>query len=83
MDHGDIAGRYWNDGGAIQGFIYSDGAFKTPIMPGGKKIVRILGINNARQIVGLYTADGGASYHGFLGTPVPPRALPFQLLLQD
>ena len=83
-DHGDIAGRYWNDGGAIQGFIYSDGAFKTLTMPGDKKIVRLLGINNARQIVGLYTADGGASYHGFLGTPVPPRGLPaLQLLLQD
>ena len=52
-------------------------------MPGAE-IVRVVGINNAKQIVGLYTTDAGASYHGFLGTPVPPRGLPaLQLLLLD
>lgn len=52
-------------------------------MPGAE-IVRVVGINNAKQIEELYTTDAGASYHGFLGTPVPPRGLPaVQLLLLD
>ena len=41
-DHGDIVGRYWNDGGAIQGFIYTNGVFKTLDMPGAE-IVRVIG----------------------------------------
>lgn len=74
-DHGDIVGRYWNDGGTVYCFVYHDGNFETLDLPGAE-IVRITGINNARQIVGLYTNDGGATYHGFLGTPVnqPPVA---------
>jgi hypothetical protein len=74
-DHGDIVGRYWNDGGTINCFVYRNGNFETLDMPGAE-IVRIFGINNAGQIVGLYTKDSGTTYHGFLGTPVnlPPVA---------
>jgi probable HAF family extracellular repeat protein len=80
-DHGDVVGRYWNDGGTIYGFVYHDGKFETLSMPGAQ-IVRALGINNAGQIVGLYTKDQGTTYHGFLGTPVRGLSALF-LLLND
>jgi uncharacterized membrane protein len=50
--------------GAIHGFVWHDGHYKTIDVPGAAATL-VLGINNRRQMVGSYI-DAAGGYHGFL-----------------
>jgi uncharacterized membrane protein len=50
--------------GAIHGFVWHDGDFKTIDVPGAAATL-LLGINNRGQMVGSYI-DAAGGYHGFL-----------------
>src|SRR5262245_54181197 len=47
------------------GFIFSNGTY-TPIVVPGATTTEAFGINNAREAVGYYSLNGGASYSGFI-----------------
>ena len=66
-DAWQVAGFYNYQRPGDQGFVDTNGTFKTIDDPLGTSGTRLLGINNAGQVVGYYWNSSGI-YHGFLDT---------------
>jgi uncharacterized membrane protein len=67
-DLGEIAGTYTDQSGINHGYIYKigEGSFKLIDYPGALD-TRVYGINNAGQVVGVFSETGepGSAFHGF------------------
>ncbi len=64
-DKGQISGFYTTAGGAIDGFLDTNGKIVTLAGPAGASDVNALGLNNAGLVVGSYM-DSKGNTHGFV-----------------
>lgn len=69
-NHGDVAGFFANAAGATDGFLRTDEGHVYPLAYPGASMTQALGVNDSREVVGVYTVGSGnnAATHGFTWT---------------